>query len=109
MTHSRALKTVQLLCPIANASDAEAFLQDFFKTLPLSLVLGIHLLFWIFWWAPFLAIHRFKTLGKLTEAECERYFAWWEAHPWYFIREALGSLKTFALMAQVGCAWEPPA
>ena len=104
---SRILYTVNVLCPAGDKLQAKSILTDFFKTVPLSMVLGLYVLFWIFWWAPFLTIGRFRSLGRLNEAERERYFSWWEQHRFYWLREIFYSLKTIALLAMLGRAWGP--
>ena len=103
----RLTQTIKALCSAGTDEGVDAFLKDFFHSIPFSLAFSLRCLFWLFWWAPFICIRRFRTLGGLNAEEQQRYFTWWEKHRWYWVREFLSSLKTISLLARVGREWDP--
>lgn len=107
MTIHRILAITQVLCPFgAEIPDGEV-VRDFFKSLPLLAALLLRSLFCVFYWLPPLIVFRLHTVTRLDPDAMERYLRWWEENRWAAIREAFMSLKTVALLAQIGRDWEP--
>ncbi len=106
MTRKHIQIIASLLCPAGSGADAADFFKDLFKTIPFMMAVGLRLLFWVFWWAPLFTIWRLRTVRYLSEVDRERYFAWWEYHRWYFVREGYNSLKVLSLVARIGREWE---
>lgn len=107
MTQRRMIAVFKIICPFGSDKSCEEFLADLSQTMPLLPILITRLIFFLFYWFPFLIIFRFKRVIKLGEADCERYISWWEKNRFYFIREAFNSIKTVSLLARVGKEWEP--
>ncbi len=103
----RLLASIRVICPFgADQPDVEV-VRDFFGSLPLAASLLLRLLFCLFYWLPPLIVFRLRTVTHLGDADQERYLRWWEENRLADIREAYMSLKTVALLAQVGREWEP--
>lgn len=103
----RLFASLRVICPFgADHPDVEV-VRDFFESLPLVASLLLRFLFWLFYWMPPLIVFRLRTVTHLDEAATERYLRWWEESRSAAIREAFVSLKTVALLAQIGKDWGP--
>lgn len=100
-------RTIHLLCPFGAPQPDLEVLSDFLGSLPILVTFLLRFLFWVFYWLPPLIVFRPHTVVGLDTAAMERYIKWWEENRFAPIREGFVSLKTVALLAQVGREWEP--
>lgn len=107
MKTQRLLRSFEILCPAGSEKDAAAFIHDLLYTLPRSTAFGVRFMFWLFWFLPIIALKRFKTVAGLTPEETARYLAWWDRHPWYWMREIMSAIQSVAFLARIGKDWAP--